>query len=316
MRSGRLLLPAGVAALTYAITLAAAAAAGGPAGGLLPLLLPPLWGWLVLRQAEPRLPLLAAAAWLAAAGLTAPPPATLVVAAYVLAGLGVGRVLLADGRLDAALLAAAAPLAALSLWAMVGLPLADLLAESGRDLAATLERGLPAGLDEAARQAATARIEREVAAVGRALLRIWPALLALGLLSQAALTVLLVRWLGGRWGRVGRLRPLPSPARWRLPFYVVWALVAGLALLALRRDPAAGAGLNLVIVAAALLTLQGLSVQVDVVARALSPWGRALFWILAALFLAPVLLAASVLLGLVDQWLDLRRLAGGGPPAA
>ena len=46
----------------------------------------------------------------------------------------------------------------------------------------------------------------------------------------------------------------------------------------------------------------------DGVGRVALPWLRVLFWAIAGVFFAPLVLAAAVLLGLFDQWLDLRKL--------
>jgi hypothetical protein len=63
-----------------------------------------------------------------------------------------------------------------------------------------------------------------------------------------------------------------------------------------------------IIVALSFLSVQGLSVQIHVMGRMMPPWVRILFWGLAAVFLAPLIVLSSALLGVVDQWLDMRRL--------
>ncbi len=56
-----------------------------------------------------------------------------------------------------------------------------------------------------------------------------------------------------------------------------------------------------------LLAVQGLAVQTWLVRRVLPPVVRVMFWVVGALFLAPALMGGGVLIGLADQWMDLRR---------
>jgi hypothetical protein len=49
-------------------------------------------------------------------------------------------------------------------------------------------------------------------------------------------------------------------------------------------------------------------VQVWVTGRFLPPVGRAIYWLMAAFFIAPVVVAAGAFIGLMDQWWDLRKL--------
>jgi hypothetical protein len=63
-----------------------------------------------------------------------------------------------------------------------------------------------------------------------------------------------------------------------------------------------------VVVAAVFLVLQGLGVQAWLVSRVLPPAGQIVFWVLGTLFFAPALIGGGALIGLADQWMDLRRL--------
>jgi hypothetical protein len=101
---------------------------------------------------------------------------------------------------------------------------------------------------------------------------------------------------------------VPPFARWRLPFYLVWLLVAGLGLMLTRTAYLATAGLNLALLVACILSVQGIAVQWQVTSRLLSNLGRLLYWLVMGVFFAPLVLVSGVLLGLVDQWADLRRL--------
>ncbi len=92
------------------------------------------------------------------------------------------------------------------------------------------------------------------------------------------------------------------------------ALVAGIGLLITRRAPWADAGLNLVVVTASLLSVQGLAVQFHLTRRLMPPPMMIAYWTLMGLAFVP-LVVTSVVLGLADQWRDLRRLDPGGGTA-
>jgi hypothetical protein len=130
-----------------------------------------------------------------------------------------------------------------------------------------------------------------------------------------ALMIMSLVWVTVRvWGwELPSWRP-PRFGRWRLPFYLVWLLIAGLGLMILRHPVALTVGLNLALFAAILLAVQGVAVQVWVTGRMFSLLGRIVFWTVMGLFMTPLVLASGVLLGLVDQWLDLRGLERGSDP--
>jgi xanthine/uracil permease len=138
--------------------------------------------------------------------------------------------------------------------------------------------------------------------------------IGVGLLGQAVLLLLLVRLGGRRLAVTLTGRRLPPFAQWRLPFYVVWVLVAGIGLMLTRRAPLADAGLNLAVLAAAFLAVQGLAVQYHLSRRFLPPVMLVIYWTLMGLAFVP-LVATSVLLGLFDQWRDLRGPVSGGSTA-
>lgn len=91
----------------------------------------------------------------------------------------------------------------------------------------------------------------------------------------------------------------------------MWVLVAGIGLMLTRRAPWADAGLNLAVLAAAFLGVQGLAVQYHLSRRFLPPVMLVVYWALMGLAFVP-LVATSVLLGLLDQWRDLRGPVSGG----
>jgi hypothetical protein len=66
-------------------------------------------------------------------------------------------------------------------------------------------------------------------------------------------------------------------------------------------------GLNLALLAATILSVQGIAVQFHVTSRILSKMGRLFYWLAMGFFFAPLILVSGAVLGLVDQWVDLRR---------
>ncbi len=321
-------LPRLVPWLAAALTLAAAAAiasssafAAGAAGGALPLALLVAWGSTRPLGAAGGATAAAFATWAAAALLWGLGPGPILACAAHAAGgaaLGWG---LARRRPPAAVLGlATAP--ALLLLALTMSPAAAerVLEETGRRLQETLTLP-PAGMEAQGesdqqlemREAAAASVERTVAT----LRRLWPALLLLGLLLQAAAAVWLVRRLAARAGRATELTPWPPLRRWRMPFALVWILAGGIALVLARGEPAARAGVNLIAASAALLALQGAAVVWALATRVLPPLARWLIALAALLLLAPACLLACAAIGLADQWLDVRRgseaAAGDGP---
>ncbi|MFO7654769.1 MAG: DUF2232 domain-containing protein [Candidatus Krumholzibacteriia bacterium] len=231
-------------------------------------------------------------------------------AAGLLAALGLLRAWPANRIVGAVALALAPAVVAVALEQ----PVADVLAlESDRARSAAAER-LPSQMTAAEREAALREYDERMADVVAMAGRIWPGVLALGLLAVAAgivaVTAAALRWLGG-WG--GGL-PWSRFARWRLPFYLVWVLAAGLVMILTRQGVVFVAGVNAILVTAALLAVQGIAVQVHVIGRMVGPRGQVVFWIAAGLFFAPLVVASGALLGLLDQWLDIRRLDAGGEP--
>ena len=93
-----------------------------------------------------------------------------------------------------------------------------------------------------------------------------------------------------------------------MPFYLVWLLVAGIGMILARQAPLNWLGLNLALLAALVLSVQGLAVQVFVMGRMLSPMGRLMFWTVMGVFFTPLVIVSGTVLGLADQWLDFRGL--------
>jgi len=306
-----------MATLVFAFAGSHSAASGAGAGLVavalmpVPLIVAVIWAAALVMARPHRLAPLAAGLWLAAALPVWGGPTTWPLAGHVAAGLVAGVALGARWRLDVALAGVTAALLPLSVWAVVQLPLADRLAESREELMSVVESTLPAGTDEDQRDRALAKEREKLDEVLRLAERLYPFVLGLGLLAEALLI------LGAGWSvirlagwRLPAWRPPPF-ARWRMPFYLVWVLAAGLGLVVSRQPLAVTVGLNVALFAAALLSVQGVAVQFFVTARVLSPLGRVVFWTFMGLFFALLVLASGALLGLADQWLDLRRLDRG-----
>lgn len=273
----------------------------------LPLLISALWGWSALA-ARPFIPVLGAALGaVAAGGWWGSGPAVLQVAASVAAGLVAGLALGSRWRLDAALGLCALALLPAILYAVSQVPVEQQLRALREQMLTVLEGNLPQQAEPAQRELALAaerqRLDQMVQVAGR----LYPLGIGVGLLGQAGIILLAVRLLARLGGGIAGWR-FGSFARLRLPFYMVWLLIAGLGLLVSRTPGPGTAGLNLALLAALALSLQGLAVQIFVVGRLLSPVGRLVFWTMMGIFFAPLVLVSGALLGLADQWLDFRGL--------
>ncbi len=279
-------------------------------GGLAaPVLVPAAWAAARLAI-SPAPPLLYAAgfAGVAALWLGGSWPQGLTVAGFVLGGLAgawAWRLGWGAWRVLAVCLACLAPG---FFFALGGVSLPEAFAEMGEELRAQYVAALPSDMPEGERAAALAGFDETLAGSLQLQRRLWPSLVALGLAVQAVL------YLGLGWG-LARLAgvAVPSPvrtpfARWRAPFASVWLLIGGLGWSLIGPRQSGDLGWNLVLVASLVLAVQGVAVQAWLVQRLLPPAGRIVFWVAGAVFLAPVLLASGGLVGLADQWWDLRRL--------
>ena len=112
-------------------------------------------------------------------------------------------------------------------------------------------------------------------------------------------------------------RPLPEPSpfeRLRMPEGMVWLLILGIALITLRDPSTVPVGLNLSIAVGLAFALQGLSVvKVFLVAHGMTPGLIALLFLFTTLTMWPILPLACAGVGLMDLWLDFRRLEPGAP---
>ena len=129
---------------------------------------------------------------------------------------------------------------------------------------------------------------------------LFPALLALA--SLAGLGV--AWWAFGRVAR-GEGRPLGTLREFRFSNELIWVLIAGLLLMLLPLNGlATRAGENLLLFMAALYALRGAAVLL-VLAGVPGPVGLIVGAVLV-LLLSKLVMAATILVGLSDTWLDLR----------
>ena len=287
--------------------------AGGSAGWVIPLLLvfpfvvSSLWGWALLTGRPRQLVLAVAGGLLVLLLLGMPREIAWQVGGNMAAGLAAGLALGARWRLDAGLLAVTVCLAPVLIWSAVEVPVRENLEVFRGATLESMEETLWRDLDEPslslARQNETARLEE----AARMMERIFPALLAVGVLGQSGLILLLVVWIVRLSGGAPGLRGVGSFTGWRLPFYLVWCLVLGVGLMLTRLPYLAASGLNLVLVTGLLISIQGLAVQIFFTSRLLSGPVRVIFWLIMGVPLAGLLLVVSVVLGLADQWMDMRR---------
>jgi len=287
----------------------------GPLRGMALLLLIPvplvvavIWGSAILASRPFLAAIAGALVWLASSHLLLPQEVVWQLAGNVAAGLAAGLALGLRWRLDAALVAVAVALLPMILWTVAEVPVQEQLQMVSQEMLIVLEDNLPLGATDEQRVLALEEETRNLAKMSALAARIYPFVIGVGLLGQGGIILALV------WFAVRRLNvavagwALPPFSRWRLPFYLVWSLVAGLGLMLTRTPYLATAGLNLALLAACVLSVQGVAVQFHVTSRMLSKTGRLFYWLVMGFFFAPLVLVSGVALGLVDQWADLRRL--------
>jgi hypothetical protein len=142
--------------------------------------------------------------------------------------------------------------------------------------------------------------------------QLYPAMLALA--SLAALGI--AWWAFGRLAR-GEINPLRPLREFSFRDELVWLLIGGVALLVLPLPELANrAGQNLLTFMGALYALRGVAVLVVISGGAVGPLGM-VFGALLVVFLYPIVMATTFLVGLSDTWLDIRarRQASSSPGA-
>lgn len=297
------------------------AATDGPSTGIwlllalpAPLVVAVAWGRAAMAEPKALRLVAALAGWLVAGHLLVAAAETWQMTANVAAGLVAGLAWRRGWRPDVAVLGTAAMLAPLVIWAAVQMPVREQMAAIGDQSLKVLEQQAPPGTDPAELAKAREIGRQRMAALTDLATRLYPSVIGVGLLGQAVVILLLSRLAGRRFAPPREGRRLPPFAQWRLPFYVVWALVVGIGLMLTRRAPLADAGLNLTVLAATFLSVQGLAVQYHLSRRFLPPVALVIYWTLMGLAFVP-LVVTSVLLGLADQWRDLRGPVSGGTQA-
>jgi uncharacterized protein YybS (DUF2232 family) len=134
-----------------------------------------------------------------------------------------------------------------------------------------------------------------------------PAVILVGLLIVA-----LTNYVGARLGLRGR--PFRSFAEEAVPDHLVWAVIAGGALVLSGHDTAERIGLNLLLVLTPLYAIQGLAVLRHFFVKAGVP--RLLQGVSFGLFVVqPLLLVGAACLGLSDLWIDFRKIRRAPTPA-
>lgn len=196
-------------------------------------------------------------------------------------------------RALAATAAAMVSAAVLVLWTGEWVQLDGMMATHYREVAEMMGRTWPGGLADADGMV-------ELAASMPA--RLFPSFLAVG--SVAALAV-------GWWGYsrlTGAGEPLGRLTEFRFPDMLVWVLILGVALLVVPiADGASRLGSNLVFFMGALYALRGLGVLAALVLGMVGPQLPVLLVLgVLGLFIYPLVVAGTLLLGLTDTWLDLR----------
>lgn len=140
--------------------------------------------------------------------------------------------------------------------------------------------------------------------------QLFPGLLVLQSLAALALVSWAAVRIGRRWAgtfELGLLREL------RFADELVWVLIAGLVVLALPFPGATRVGANILLVMCGLYALRGVGVLLFVTGGLRSIPGLVLA-LLALVFLYPLFLTVTVLVGIGDTWLDLRRRGETPPP--
>lgn len=290
-------------------------AEAGPVQGFVLLLLIPIplgialiWGSAFLASRPFRAAVVAAGLWLAVSHFLLPHEVVWQLAANVAAGLLAGLALGLRWRLDAALVVIALALLPVIIWAVVEVPVAEQLQAVSDEMLSVLEENLPAGANEVQRAEVLQEERRNLEKMTGLAGRIYPYVVGMGLLGQGGIILALVWFVVRRLGLDVAGYGLPPFSQWRLPFYLVWLLAIGVGLMVTRAPVLATAGLNLALLSASVISVQGVAVQWHLTNRLLSNMGKLFYWLVMGFFFAPLILVSGVVLGLADQWVDLRRL--------
>ncbi len=135
--------------------------------------------------------------------------------------------------------------------------------------------------------------------------RLFPSIIIVSAVVQAALCYGLARWLIIRREGTAAVLMQTSFARWHAPDVWVWGLIAALALMAMPSQTVKFGGLNLIVLFFVLYTMQGLAIFEYLLKRFSIP-ALARGFILAVIL--PLLFVFVTALGVVDIWADFRKV--------
>ncbi len=290
---------------------------------LLPLLLLPLpfvvsalWAGVQMLGLPGRTVLLAAGAFVGVGLVQFSPEVVLQTGGQMAAGIVTGMALQYRWRLDMALVLAALALTPALIWATLEMPPREQFQLLGDQVTEVYQGSMPNGADEKQQALALEEQRRQWDDVTRVGEQLYPAAMAVGVLGQAGVTLALVWLLARPLGLVVGLTGLRPFLQWRVPFYVVWMLVVGIGLFLTRQAFLIPVGITLMVLAAMLISVHGFAIQVFLTSRVMFGPGKMVFWLVMGVFFWFVLLLSGLLLGLADQWIDLRRhIAAAGPPS-
>lgn len=272
-------------------------------GLVAPFAVPALWGGAILTCRPMILGPAAAVAWLVAGLGIAPGLVVWPLASFVAAGLAAGMALGFRFRLDMALLVVTAALAPFFIWSIQEEPLDEQYTVMTEQYIEARREMLEGTADPKQIELTLETERRQHEQVAAMAMKILPAMFGLAIVGLAGILLATV-WLAARLlGIKTAAIPLPPFGKWRLPFYLVWALVAGLGMFITRIPLVSAVGLNIALAVAIVLSIQGAAVQWELTGRNMGMLPRVVFLLVAGFLFLPL-----VGLGLADQWLDFRKL--------
>lgn len=136
------------------------------------------------------------------------------------------------------------------------------------------------------------------------ILKVFPSLVFVGVLSVALLNLLALK---GLLKRRGIEEYKAEPTVWQSPEFVVWILIAGGMLLLLRNEWAGALGLNLLIVTGAIYLFQGMAIVAFYFKKMEAPLFLRILGYSLILF-QQMFIILVMGFGLFDLWFDFRRL--------
>ncbi len=274
-----------------------------------PIVVSVVWGGALLLGRPHRLALAGAALWFVICWLVLPHEMVWQYLGNVVAGLLAGVALGMRWRPDLALAAMALVMAPLLIFAAVEMPIEEHMQLTGDSVMEMMAEGMPSDLAEAEKDRLLRETRRSLDSMKVQLTKMYPFVLAVGALGQSAIILVLVWLLAKAGGQKPRRWALPPFTEWRLPFYLVWLLVVGLGMSFVHQPALSKAGYNLALLAAFILSVQGLAIQVYVTRRTMGTLRQVIYWVILGTILVKPGIFIAVALGVVDQWWDIRRLA-------